>query len=396
MIDSPYFTGSAPNFGPPSGMAGLIQQDRAIASSGQAGWQQFADIAEKYKQQQLEGKAADATVAAYPDLLAATGIHPEQWKTLGAREKSSAVRGAIQGQAQQSFMQQMAEVAQRQRAQQQQLEANQALAQFAQDYGTGDVVSQVQKSQALPESGTGPGTPRSQIDPRLLQPTDMERFAALAQTPQDRLQFALRRNPKAIISPQFDNSIRAIEAGTRGTAGQPSIMELQDSSGNKYPVAWSPTTGKFDVLPSPNRPPNITIPDGLQVPKGYVAVPTGKGGFRYLKEDSNPIAEMMQSSARSIMAQLQSMKQRGVKKVSVDSKSGTVSPADGLFSFGGQNVDDVIASIKSSLPDTASAAPPTTESLAGGAATVTTKEQFDKLPAGSTYIGKDGKTYRKP
>jgi hypothetical protein len=97
MNTSPYFTGAAPNFGPPSGMASLInsQQNSQMDTSG---FKQFYDVAQQYKQIQAQGKAADATVAAYPDLLKAANIHPEQYKTLGSQQKSAVVKGAIQGQ----------------------------------------------------------------------------------------------------------------------------------------------------------------------------------------------------------------------------------------------------------------------------------------------------------
>lgn len=121
MANSPYFTGAAPNFGPPGGLAGLIQQDRAIATSGAGGWKDFADVAEKFKKQQDMGKAADYAVKANPDILSKLNIHPDQWKTLGAREKSAALGGYMEAQATQGVLQKFAETAQQMKAREQEM-----------------------------------------------------------------------------------------------------------------------------------------------------------------------------------------------------------------------------------------------------------------------------------
>lgn len=103
MNESPYFTGASPNFGPPAGMAGLLQQgqDQRIDTSA---IDKFAQAAEQYKQVSAGGKAADFFVKANPDALHSLGILPEQWDTLGARDKSAAVTGLIKGQGQQELM----------------------------------------------------------------------------------------------------------------------------------------------------------------------------------------------------------------------------------------------------------------------------------------------------
>lgn len=113
--NSPYFTGAAPNFGPPAGLAGLISQgrDHRVDTSG---FQQFADVAEKFKRQQDMGKAADFFVKANPEALAQMGVHQDQWKTFGARDKSSAITGFMKAQATQQVMQEFAEVARQTKA----------------------------------------------------------------------------------------------------------------------------------------------------------------------------------------------------------------------------------------------------------------------------------------
>lgn len=133
MQTSPYFTGSAPNFAPPSGMAGLISQGRD-GRVDMSGLQQFADAAEKFKQVQDAGKAADYFVKANPDALSSMGIHQDEWQTLGARDKSAAVTGLVKSQAQQEVMQRMADVAAQARERNAQAQATQDTGTFLKAY----------------------------------------------------------------------------------------------------------------------------------------------------------------------------------------------------------------------------------------------------------------------
>lgn len=96
-------------------MAGLIEQsrDQRIDTSAV---DKFAEAADQYKQIAAGGKAADYFVKANPGALNQLGVLPEQWDTLGAREKSAAVTGLIKGQGNQELMDKLAEAAQQQKA----------------------------------------------------------------------------------------------------------------------------------------------------------------------------------------------------------------------------------------------------------------------------------------
>jgi hypothetical protein len=133
MNPSPYFTGSAPNFGPPSGMAGLISQDREMGSHADiSGFQKFADVAEQYKNKQDMAKSMDYFFKANPNALSEMGIHPEEYKTLGADERIAAGKGFVMAQAQKNVMQQMAEVGQRLQSHRDERAASQAFGQTVQ------------------------------------------------------------------------------------------------------------------------------------------------------------------------------------------------------------------------------------------------------------------------
>lgn len=66
-------------------------------SSGASGLAAGAEAAAKqYKQIQAAGKSADYAVKAAPEALMQMGITPEQWGTLGARDKAAAMQGFMQ------------------------------------------------------------------------------------------------------------------------------------------------------------------------------------------------------------------------------------------------------------------------------------------------------------
>ncbi|MEW6303492.1 MAG: hypothetical protein AB1705_08485 [Verrucomicrobiota bacterium] len=59
-----------------------------------------------------------------------------------------------------------------------------------------------------------------------------------------------------------------------------------------------------------------------------------------------------------------------------------------------RRLDEALTALRGTAP--AAAAPPAAASAAAEPKQITTKEQFDALPSGAEYIGKDGKLYRKP
>lgn len=184
-MNSPYFTGAAPNFGPPSGMAGLISQDRS-SQMDTSGFKQFADVAEKFKRQQDAGKAAEFFVKAsqQPDgtnpVLDSMGIHPEQWKTLGAGDKTNAVQGVVQAQAQKNVMQQFADVAAQAHERDAQAQAMSDTGDFLRSYA-GDLPSETedtpQNRLAMALHSLRPGASIGRVFPQAMN--SLEKFATI-------------------------------------------------------------------------------------------------------------------------------------------------------------------------------------------------------------------------
>lgn len=81
-------------------------------SGGAASLASGAEAAAKqYKQIQSFGKSADAFMAGMgPDWMMAHGIHPEEFKTLGAKDKAAVVQGIMEQQAQQKLQAQNEEM----------------------------------------------------------------------------------------------------------------------------------------------------------------------------------------------------------------------------------------------------------------------------------------------
>jgi hypothetical protein len=244
-MNSPYFTGAAPNFGPPSGMAGLISQDRS-SQMDTSGFKQFADVAEKFKRQQDAGKAADYFVKAseQPDgtnpVLDSMGIHPEQWKTLGAGDKTNAVQGVVQAQAQKNVMQQYADIAAQQHERDAQAKSMSDTGDFLRSYAND-----------LPQ-----GT---------------------EDTPQNRLANALHSlRPGADIGRVFPQAMNSLEkfATIGANANNATAFDEDPVTGRRF-ARLGKTIQASGVDTSKASPPDA--------PPGYSTVADGKGGWKYLK-----------------------------------------------------------------------------------------------------------------
>ena len=84
------------------------------------------------------------------------------------------------------------------------------------------------------------------------------------------------------------------------------------------------------------------------------------------------------------IAELEAMEKRGAKKAEL-TDNGVSQPM-----FGGQPIGDLLARLRARRGGGAAAPGPAAEKP------ITTKAEFDALPSGATYKGKDGRTYQKP
>jgi len=196
-------------------------------------------------------------------------------------------------------------------------------------------------------------------------------------------------------SPESRLSLGAALPDVKALGGLRDFMQPQAIPGSVVSIPGRPDltgvvqgrTGGIGVYPL-GQPPKadrvrVTTKIGDQTIEREV---TPQEADRLLNE-ARPAPDAKLSGA---LAELLEMKRNGVKQVKVSSESGKVT-ADGPLTFGTQPIDQVIARVQGQLGGARApaSAPATME-------TITTKAQFDALPSGATYKGKDGRTYRKP
>ena len=92
----------------------------------------------------------------------------------------------------------------------------------------------------------------------------------------------------------------------------------------------------------------VSWKDAPEVP-GYATVPGAKGEPKYVKIDTEGMAlqDAAVANLTKTLAQLESMKARGVKTAKVSKTGGAV--AGGALTWGDENIDDVIAGVRAEL-----------------------------------------------
>jgi hypothetical protein len=271
--DSPYFAGGFTGFGPPSGLAALIAQSRDSAKNFDfGGVARFADVAEKYKRTQDAGKAADYFMKAGGDqAYAALGIHPEQWKTLGAREKSAAVAGMIQANAEKSVLQKFAAEA----------DAQAARKNFT---GTFNAAAGPDPN-AVALQKAAPGM--AGLSPALS--AGVQGFANVA-----------AQQPRPVGGDQIMQM--AIQAGMApediSHLAQASHFAARDPS-EQLNARANMLNAEANFSRAAGTAKDTTLPADLPRVPGYMPVPDGRGGFKYLKTQPSATAEVEMSRLRN-------------------------------------------------------------------------------------------------
>lgn len=150
---------------------------------------------EQYKQLKSLGKSADAFVQAQAmggdEIWQKLGIHPEQWKTMGAQHKWDSVQGLVQSQAMDAAMARLAYQNQETNNMKAALAERQAMEGFNRDLATGDPNNAAAGRTFMPDT--------------VQRPTDYERAN---QPLYDRAMFALGQNPK--VGPGMAATVRSL------------------------------------------------------------------------------------------------------------------------------------------------------------------------------------------
>ena len=220
----------------------------------------------KWKQQQLQAKSADYFIKSYDGkdpvtgetknpILDQMGLHPEQWSTLGAREKTAAVAGIMQGrQAQTASMEAQAKA--------------------------GDLQAQTAARLMMEDEAGAMG----KLAPKVADWAQQNPGKPVTPSTILSLMGGVNMNPReqAVIMGKMMSGMGGDGAAT------PQPQPWKSPAGNNYV-----TYGK-EIMPdrAPFDPNTFmgggggtdTGTGGAGVPAGYSAVPDGRGGVRYLQE----------------------------------------------------------------------------------------------------------------
>jgi hypothetical protein len=127
------------------------------------------------------------------------------------------------------------------------------------------------------------------------------------------------------------------------------VLPVEGMDGYVYGVQNAEGSGSF--LPKPRAGAAggpVGWKDAPEVP-GYAKVPGAKGEPKYVKLDSAALADqgIAVAELEKTLAQLESMKRRGVKTAKVSRSGGAVE--GGAFTWGDENIEDVIAGVQAEL-----------------------------------------------
>lgn len=163
---------------------------------------------------------------------------------------------------------------------------------------------------------------------------------------------------------------------TRFDAGNGGIEEVADEEGNVFKFMTNPKTGARTILSRPKAAP--TLPTGAQnaLTEGLTAL-------------QNDLQQLSQSDSQiqALFPGLTPAKVRATTESRLKSKRAEMKAVIDL--------QHKLGSVNNELRDSLYADYGITASKPARQ-TVTTKAQFDALPKGAIYTGKDGKQYRKP
>jgi hypothetical protein len=255
-------------------------------------WQGLAGEAggEQYKRLIHGGRAADAFMSYMGDEgFKSLNMSPEQFKTLGAEDKMGAVSGLLQGTA---YKQGAQDYAMKLQAQQQNLAAMKrasdeadAMQGFARDLASAAAPS---------EAGPVDATARGEISPDV--PVTSGTNPPAGMSPEMAFANALRRNPGALASPQFDNSLNAITRMHKGTGTDRTGTVTPLGSGKGF--LWlSPSSGKDIDMSAKGDETTV------ENPAANVTVVTPKGGKPQVHFDTEKMSPLTQGTYDNLLAQ---------------------------------------------------------------------------------------------
>lgn len=142
-------------------------------------------------------------------------------------------------------------------------------------------------------------------------------------------------------------------------------------------VIYSPKGGQFQLAPT------FTLPEGLPEVAGRTAIPTGRGGVSYI-----PTGDVTDKDRYSRLTKQEGKLLDGISKSLFEEEKTALRRQL-------RSVQEEIRGLESGRSESTPSAPGQPATPASPP-TITTQAQFDALPSGATYKGKDGRTYRKP
>lgn len=368
---SPFLKGGgAPDFGPPSGLAGIIagrernNTDLALGAGRNMASlvQNLQDYSERQKAINNAGKAADYAVKANPQMLTDMGIHPDAWQNFAPQDKADAVSGYTKAQgvkeAAQVIADQQAQMQAAAAKMQEQKDADEGIGKLGQALGD--------RLEQDPETPLGIGDLFKAFQGVKLNP---------------RVQAATMKAvmPGLLQSFQADGGENPLQVDTNSVPGATIVSRKR---GNQFQVVPNPPDLSAGAAAVNDKDGNLL---------GY-NVPTGKGKFQF-----QPVKTMTDGQKQTVIL--------GHEKA-IDSllqqlpfASGQTNVLEAINEQVGQH-RAAIAQLSGGEKAKAAAAPAEEkkDAVAGASAlpTVTTKSDFDKLAKGARYVGKDGQTYQKP
>lgn len=256
---------------------GISQGASNLAAGGEA-------AIKKYRQIQDAGKAADYFMkAGGDDMYAQAGMHPEQWKTLGPRDKAAVVQGIMEQGTQKKLQAQLEEMHALAQERQQKTQLSQDEADAWPALAQAIMAGRQTASGPMADGGPSAGmTPQPMMD---AGPGAQPGPGPGPDPSTGTMPMGGNFSPEEIMAGMAKmgkTSPRLAAALSRTLI--PKLMEGSTSG----PQSWKSPTGNPYVWMGHNLMPDKTQFDPSEmmgnVPSGYQVMPDGKGGMRVLPE----------------------------------------------------------------------------------------------------------------
>lgn len=347
---------------------------------------QFLDnLVQREKQINDAGKSADFFVKANPQALDEMGMHEDQWKNLGARDKMNAVQGYVSGKATQRATQEANAQVQLRTAEaakaQNEVDANSGFPDFARFLneemsgaptwpppGQADWNGFLQGKGPVQMPGTATGTAQPGTPPPMSQAVLRALARVQSLNPRTAAAIASKVLPAMVQNTMEDNPVTFTQDPKTGKRFASKGKVLMDSGVDPEIAAQALSGG---AVPMKDEAGNVISYN----------MPIGGGKFK-----PQAVKDLTEAQKQNLI--LQHQKEQDSLLGQLQLSGGNTNTMAAINDRIGQHQSaiDVLKSKGKALSAPTATTPPK----------ITSQTQFDALPSGTVYLNKAGKSFRKP